>query len=136
MLALIITSAVTIRGVHAKSYVSDDSIIVSDSIHSYFNNYFDGKSSYLYFPYVCNSNQSYNRDCYLGIDKNGNYVNLVYNSSDTYYTTLEIKSGVDENFSVSGVNVFRKSQDYTYIILVSLAFIFGLLFVTFLIGGA
>lgn len=135
MLVLITISAITTRGVYAKSYVSDDTVIINDSIHSYFNNYFDGKTSYLYFPYVCNSNQNYNRDCYLGIDKDGNYVNLVYNSSDTYSTTLEIKTGIDENFSVSGNNVFRKHQNYSYIILVSIAFIFGLYFVSKLIGG-
>lgn len=124
MLALIITLVPT---VNAESYISDDTVVISSQYHDLFNNYFDGKSSYQYFPYNCDI--GYSRTCYFGIDKNGNYLKVYYIRFGTSYEQ-KIETGKDENFSVSGNNIIKKDVDYTYTILILSVFV--LVFLLFL----
>lgn len=129
-LAIIIVPTINVK---AQSYTSDDSVVIQSQYHDLFNNYFSGKESYLYFPYSCNYN-NYNRSCYFGIDKSGNYLKISY-TGDSYNYNTQISSGVDENFSVTGSNVVRKSVKPIYIILYGLGFIFALFIISLLLGG-
>lgn len=110
---------VPIINVKALSYVSDESVTISSNYHDFFNNYFSGKKSYLYFPYSCN--QEYNRTCYYGIDSDNNYIKIYYLGSGYSYNQL-METGVDENFSVSGKNVIRKDVDSNYVNTIILVF--------------
>lgn len=130
MLVLTIMLVPTIS--HAQSYIADDSYTLTSQYHDLFNNYFDGKLSYTYFPYNCNYGTYNNRECYFGIDSEGNYLKIDYvqngNSYETRYTT-----GIDHDFSVTGSNIIEKSPSFEYQFLLAFIF-FGLtLLITFLI---
>lgn len=104
-LVLTIMLALTISDVNAKEYVADDNYSITSQYHDIFNNYFGEDKEYLYFPYSCLNN--YSRECYFGIDKDGNYLDISYIQSGTSYV-VNYSTGIDENFSVIGNNVFRK----------------------------
>lgn len=132
MLVLIIT-LVPITSVSAKSYVADNNALVPSNIHDYFRYYFGDKVSFQYFPYSC-SYGSYNRTCYYGIDKEGNYLDIKYQGNDYSYNQI-IEFGVNDTFSVSGKNVFKvdvsNSTVLNYILVFSL-----LVFVFWIMLGA
>lgn len=113
------TILVPITSVHAVSYVAEDTLLNSN-VHDYFNNYFNGSKSYQYFGYACGD-----RTCYYGIDSDNNYVNITYTNTSGYSYDYLITTGVDNNFSVSGSNVFKKDINDSRVILMSLAFIFA-----------
>lgn len=114
MLVLIIMLAPTIK-VGAKSYIADDTTIISSQYHEFFNNYFDDVVGFQYFTYKCNVNDI-TRNCYYGIDSKGNYINIgyTYNSYNNY--SIQITKGIDEDFSVSGSNVFKIGYNYSKLI--------------------
>lgn len=116
MLALII---ILVPTANAQSYVADDSVVISSQYHDLFNNYFDGKLSYQYFPYECDS--LYSRTCYYGIDSEGNYLNVYYIRSDNSYEQ-RIEVGKDENFSVTGSNVIKKDVNTEQVELMAMTF--------------
>lgn len=124
MLVLIIMSVVTID-VHAVNYVADDSYIMSSQYHDIFNNYFSDDVSYQYFSYECNYGSN-TRHCYYGINSKNEYLNVIYENTGYNSYTTKIVKGIDENFSVSGVNVYKKNVNPTYSILYGIAFIFVL----------
>lgn len=116
MLVLLIILAPTTK-VNAQSYTAEDTVLNSN-IHDYFNNYFNGNKSYQYFAYTCGD-----RTCYYGIDSDNNYVNITYTNINGYSYDYIITTGVDENFSVSGTNIFKKEINDSRAILVALAFL-------------
>ena len=65
------------NNVNAQSYVADDNYIISSNYHDFFRHYFGEDKSYQYFSYRC-SNDSYNRNCYYGIDSDNNYIKIEY----------------------------------------------------------
>lgn len=130
MLVLTITLVPTIKS-KAVSYTADDSVIISSQYHDFFNNYFNGKKSYTYFPYSC-YNSNYNRTCYYGIDSDNNYIKITYNG-DGYNYNQVIEKGVDESFSVTGNNVIKKEVNSIYILVYGIAFILGLLVISALL---
>jgi len=119
MLALIVMLVPTIS--HAQSYTAENTIIGSN-IHDYFNNYFNGNKSYQYFAYECGE-----RTCYYGIDSDNNYVNITYTNTSGYNYDYLITTGVDDNFRVTGSNVFKKEINNSRVILVALALITAIL---------
>lgn len=128
MLVLLIT-LVPIINLNADSYVSNDNVLVSSSVHDFFTNYFSPKDTYKYFPYECGD-----RTCYLGINSNTNeFVRLYYTGS--YSSNLQIQKGVDNDFDVSGINVFIHEPVIEYDILISIVFIFLICLFLNLIGG-
>ena len=133
MLVLTIMLVPTIKP-KATSYIADDSVTMSSQYHDFFNNYFDGSKSYTYFPYSCYYNNNYNRTCYFGIDSENNYIKIYYNG-DSYSTSQVMEKGVDENFSVTGNNVFKKDVDNSYKITYGLAFMCSFLIISLLLGG-
>lgn len=114
---VLIIILVPITSVKAQSYTAEDTLL-SSNIHDYFNNYFSGNKSYQYFGYVCGD-----RTCYYGIDSDFNFVNITYTSTSGYNYNYKITTGVDENFSVSGANVFKKDVNNSRAILMALALI-------------
>ena len=127
-MVLLLTLVPTIS--NAKSYVAEDTLL-SSNVHDYFNNYFSGNKSYQYFGYECGD-----RTCYYGIDSDNNYINITYSSSSSGYSyDYVITSGVDEDFSVSGSNVFKKEIKDTRVILVAMSFLTGCLVVFLLNRG-
>lgn len=114
MLALTIMLVPTIN-LNAESYTTKDSVLISSNIHDFYNNYFNGSKSYKYFPYDCNS-----RTCYFGIDSENNYVRLYYTGD--YSNNLTIQKGVDNNFSVNGVNIVEKDVQISYIVIRAIIF--------------
>lgn len=110
----------TTKDVSAKEYVADDNYNVTSQYHDIFNNYFDGKKSYLYFPYSCDTG-SYSRECYFGIDEDGNYLDINYVSNGSSYE-VNYSTGIDEEFSVTGNNVFRKDVSEGTVIAYALIF--------------
>lgn len=117
----------------ATTYTADDSVIISSQYHDFFNNYFDGKTGYLYFPYSC-PNTDYNRTCYYGIDNNGKYIKVMYVGSGYTYTQT-IETGIDENFAVNGNNIIRKDVSPIYTIIMGFAFAIIIYIVLLMIGG-
>lgn len=122
------------NNVNAQSYVSDDNYIISSNYHDFFRHYFGEDKSYQYFSYRC-SNDSYNRNCYYGIDSDNNYIKIEYEDTGNYSYNQKITTGVDENFSVSGNAIFKQGisqSKFTNII-----FIFVTCFIIFLLmlGG-
>lgn len=117
----------------ATTYTADDSVIISSQYHDFFNNYFDGKTGYLYFPYSCASSE-YNRTCYYGINNKNEYVKITYVGSGYSYTQ-KIETGIDENFAVNGVNVIHKDVKPIYTIITALAFAIIIYIVLLMIGG-
>lgn len=115
MLALIIMLVPTIS--KAQSYTAEDTLL-SSNVHDYFNNYFSGNKSYQYFGYACGD-----RTCYYGIDSDFNYVNISYTNTSGYSYDYLITTGIDENFSVTGSNVFKKEINDSRVILMALALI-------------
>ena len=107
--------------VNAKSYVADDSVTISSQYHDVFNNYFKEYEQYTYFPYECHAN--YSRTCYFGINSKGNYLDISYKIVGNSYE-LQYKTGVDEDFSVTGVNVFVHEPSMATLIACALVFIF------------
>lgn len=132
MLVLTIMVVPTID-VRATSYTADDSVIISSQYHDFFNNYFDGKTGYLYFPYSCPTTD-YNRTCYYGINKKNEYVKIMYVGSGYSYTQ-KIETGIDDSFSVTGVNIIHKNVNPVYTILSGLAFGLLIYIVLLLLGG-
>ncbi len=126
MSVLSIILVLTVSPVNAQSYVADDNYTINSQYHDLFNNYFDGSKSYQYFPYKCNYGNSYYRECYFGIDSDGNYLKVDYIYGNNSYTT-NYTTGIDEDFSVSGNNIFKKGVSTQYIYLY--AFIFVVLIV-------
>ncbi|MBE6156756.1 MAG: hypothetical protein E7161_03310 [Firmicutes bacterium] len=114
---VLIIILVPITSVKAQSYTAEDTLL-SSNVHDYFNNYFNGNKSYQYFGYACGD-----RTCYYGIDSDHNYVNITYTSTSGYGYDYVISTGVDENFSVSGSNVFKKEINDSRVILMALALI-------------
>lgn len=123
MLVLLTTLVITCKNVSAKSYVADDNITISSSFHDVFNNYFDESKKYTYFAYKCD-----NRTCYFGIDEDNNYLEITYTGTQ-YNNQIVYKKGTDNNFSVSGVNVFNHNPSANSQLLY--AFVFSLVFVVF-----
>lgn len=119
---------------YAKSYVADDSVIIEDNIHSFFNNYFSSTDTYQYFPYECNYSD-YNRTCYYGINQDNEYVDISYTYGDRFNYDRVITTGIDENFSVTGNNVIKKGVSINYIILIVLVFFGVIKIVDKLLGG-
>lgn len=130
---VLITMLVPTINVNAVTYTADDSVIISSQYHDFFNNYFDGKTGYLYFPYSC-SNTDYNRTCYYGIDNNGKYVKIMYVGSGYTYSQ-KIETGIDKNFQVNGLNVIHKDVKPIYTIITGLAFAIIIYIVLLMIGG-
>lgn len=122
MLVLIITLVLTTNTVSAKSYVADDSVSITSQYHDIFNNYFNESIKYTYFPYECEGS-SYNRTCYFGIDENGKYLNISYLPSGNNYI-LNYSNGIDEEFSVSGSNVFIHEPSSSTLTNYAIIFIF------------
>ena len=110
MLALLVISLVIVSDVYAQSYTTNNTIM-STNYHDFFKTHFRG-TKYKYFPYDCNMQSTYYRTCYYGIDSEGNYIKISYNSS----SDLEVTKGVDSNFSLSGVNYFEV-DDFNYLAL-------------------
>lgn len=106
---------------YAKSYVADDNYIMSSNIHDLFDNYFGSSKSYKYFPYKCYYG-NYDRECYYGIDKDFNYLNVTYNCESSYGCSQVIDIGVDENFTVNGKNIYQKEVSADVSILYFLVF--------------
>lgn len=131
MLVLTITLAPITS--YAKSYVSDDTVVITSDMHNFFNNYFDYTDSYLYFPYECGYSD-YNRTCYFGINQDNEYVDITYSGSGYNYDRL-ISTGVDNSFSVSGSNVIRKSVSVEYVLLLVAVFFSIINVVDKLLGG-
>lgn len=123
MLVLVITLVPMVS--FADTYVADDTYTMTSQYHDVFNNYFSPWVSYQYFSYDCVYG-SYARQCYLGIDSEGNYLKINYVQDGNNYV-VNYQEGVDEDFSVSGINVFKKGIDVNSIIAVAVIF-FGLLF--------
>lgn len=108
------------NNVNAQSYVADDNYIISSNYHDFFRHYFGEDKSYQYFSYRC-SNDSYNRNCYYGIDSDNNYIKIEYEDTGNYSYNQKITTGVDENFSVSGNAIFKQEisqAKFTNIILI------------------
>lgn len=133
-MSVLIITLVTTTSVKATSYTADNSVVISSQYHDYFNNYFNGSKSYLYFPYSCNYD-NYTRTCYYGIDSDYNYVKIYYSGSGSYSYSTIIEMGTDENFSVTGSNVIRKGVSPIYIIIWGLAFVVLIRIVLILLGG-
>lgn len=119
MLVLTIMLVPTIS-VSAQSYTADDSVVLGSNIHDYFNNYFGDNVSYQYFGYSCGD-----RTCYYGINSKNEYVNITYSTTSGYSYDYVITTGTDENFSVSGNNVFKKEVSNSRLIIYALAFLTG-----------
>ena len=101
MLALLTISLVITKNVYAESYTTNNTIM-SSNYHDFFKTHFRG-TKYKYFSYDCNKQSSYYRTCYYGIDSEGNYLKIAYDNNNE----LEITKGIDNNFSLSGVNYFE-----------------------------
>lgn len=127
MLVLVIISLIITNNVYADSYTTNNTI-VSSQYHDFFQLHFKN-TEYKYFPYNCNlTSSSYYRTCYMGIDKDGNYIKISYNNNNE----LEITKGIDNNFSLNGDNYFEiKDVNYQFIISILIC-IFLLIF---MIGG-
>lgn len=132
MLVLLIISLITINTVSAKSYTADNSTIISSQYIELFKGYFGDSTSYQYFTYKCDVNST-TRNCYYAIDITNNYIAVVYEYSSSGYGsyTTKIETGVDENFSVTGVT-YEVKQSANFVILVILCLIFSL-FLMFLL---
>lgn len=129
-MVLAIILVLTTKDVNAKEYVADDNYSMTSQYHDIFNNYFGEDKEYLYFPYSCEIGP-YSRECYFGIDKDGNYLDISYISSGSSYV-VNYSSGIDEEFSVSGNNVFRKKVSSNIILLYGFTFFLVLLVILFL----
>lgn len=116
--------------VNAKSYVADDTVTIPSQYHDVFNNYFKEYQKYTYFPYECNTN--YSRTCYFGIDSGGNYLDISYKNSGGSYE-LQYTTGIDEDFSVTGANVFTHRPSMATILACAVIFIFLALLICSLI---
>lgn len=126
MLVLVIISLIITSNVYADSYTTNNTIVPSQ-YHDFFQLHFKNKN-YKYFPYNCLTSSSYYRTCYMGIDKDGNYIKISYNNNNE----LEITKGIDNNFSLNGDNYFEiKDVNYQFIISILIC-IFLLIF---MIGG-
>lgn len=122
------------NNVNAQSYVADDNYIISSNYHDFFRHYFGEDKSYQYFSYRC-SNDSYNRNCYYGIDSDNNYIKIEYEDTGNYSYNQKITTGVDENFSVTGNAIFK--QGISQAKFSNILFIFVLCFIIFILmlGG-
>lgn len=122
------------NNVNAQSYVADDNYIISSNYHDFFRHYFGEDKSYQYFSYRC-SNDSYNRNCYYGIDSDNNYIKIEYEDTGNYSYNQKITTGVDENFSVSGNAIFK--QGISQAKFTNITFIFVTCFIIFILmlGG-
>lgn len=129
MLVLGIILAPTIN-VNAKSYIADDTVTIPSQYHDVFNNYFKEYQKYTYFPYECNTN--YSRTCYFGIDSQGNYLDISYKNYGNSYE-LQYTKGVDEDFSVTGVNVFIHEPSMASLLTCAVIFIFLVLLICSLV---
>lgn len=127
MLVLTIILAPTIN-LKADTYVAKDNVVVGSNIHDFYNNYFSDKESYQYFPYDCGD-----RTCYFGINNSKEYVRLYY--SGNYNNNLQIQTGIDENFIVTGVNVFKHDVSFTYQLLIAFSFVSLIILFLKMIGG-
>lgn len=121
VLLTILVLTINVPSVNAQSYVADDNYTINSQYHDLFNNYFDGSKSYQYFPYKCNYGNSYYRECYFGIDSAGNYLKVDYIYENNSYTT-NYTTGIDEAFSVSGNNIFKKGVSTQRIYLYAIVF--------------
>lgn len=122
MLVLSTILVLTTSNVSAKEYVADDSVTISSQYHDVFNNYFNESEKYTYFPYSCDYGNYNNRTCYFGIDEEGNYLDISYVSSGSSYV-LNYSTGIDDDFNVTGSNVFIHYPSSTTIISYSIIFI-------------
>lgn len=122
------------NNVNAQSYVADDNYIISSNYHDFFRHYFGEDKSYQYFSYRC-SNDSYNRNCYYGIDSDNNYIKIEYEDTGNYSYNQKITTGVDENFSVSGNAIFKQGISQAKFTNIILIFIFCLFILCNLMGG-
>lgn len=116
---LAIILALTTNTCYAASYTADDTYVIPTQYHDLFNNYFNNSSSYKYFSYKCDYG-NYSRHCYYGIDNDNNYLKIDYVSSNNSYD-VQFTQGVDQEFSVIGVNVYEhevKDTKVTNVILV------------------
>lgn len=120
MLVFLIISLTITNTVNAKSYIADDTTVISSQYVDMFQNYFGDDISYQYFTYKCDYGTSI-RNCYYAIDNSYNYINVTYTSSSSYGYNTKIETGVDQDFSVEGL-VFKVHQSYVFIILVVLCF--------------
>lgn len=124
-MVLIITIVHT-TNVSAKSYTADDNYVMDTKYHDLFRNYFGKDVSFKYFPYRCDYN-NYTRECYYGIDSENNYVNIIYQDYGSYNYNQIIDFGKDENFSVTGNNIYEVNVDNSevikYILIFAIVFI-------------
>ena len=119
MLVLIITLVIT-TSVSAEEYTASDDYTISSQYHDVFNNYFNDSKSYLYFSYDCYYGDTL-RHCYYGIDEENNYLKIDYQTSGYNYV-VNYTSGIDEEFSVNGINIYRHQVNVDYSILYLLCF--------------
>lgn len=133
MLALAVTCLVT-ADVNAESFVADDTYVMSSQYHDFFKNYFGEDKSYQYFSYKCDSG-NYQRNCYYGIDSEGNSVKITYVDNGSYNYNYSITSGVDEDFSVTGVSVFKVKANPNYLTNFVLIFSICLVILLIFLGG-
>lgn len=130
MLVLLLIPIITIREVHATSYIASSDTIMSSNYHDFFLNYFGENIDFQYFSYDCGD-----RTCYYGIDKDFNYVNITYDTTTGYGYNTTIKTGIDENFSVTGDIIFTHygySNAYIYYLLIFI-FVFAVCYL--FVGG-
>lgn len=131
MLVFLIISLTTINFVNAQSYQADDTTIISSNYIDMFQNYFGEDTSYKYFTYKCTYGSN-ERNCYYAIDDDFNYIRVVYLFNGTYNYTTKIETGIDEDFSVSGL-CFEVHESYSFIVCVGLAFVLALFIVRLLL---
>lgn len=125
MLVLLIILVPTLN---ADTFVSNDNILISSSVHDFFQHYFDEFDTYKYFAYSCGD-----RTCYYGINQDNEFVRLYYTGN--YGSSLQIQSGIDDNFEVSGVNVFIHNVSSETQLLIGFTFCFLIFLFLKLIGG-
>lgn len=129
MLVLTIMLVPTIK-VNATTYTSKDDIIISSNYYDFFKVNFGEDKSYKFFAYNCYGSSSYQRTCYYGIDKDFNYVNIKYDTSNN----LEIIKGTDTNFNVNGSNIIEVKPSNLSQLLYAITFIF-IFFVIYIMTG-
>lgn len=111
---------VPITSVSADTYTSKDNTIIGSNYYDFFKAQFGEDINYKFFAYDCYGSGTYSRTCYFGIDENFNYIKISYNTENE----LQISKGIDEGFSVSGVNVIEVQPSVSYQLLYGLTFVF------------
>lgn len=121
---------VPISSVSAETYTSKDNAIINSTYYEFFKSQFGEDKYYKFFAYDCLGSGSYSRTCYYGIDNDFNYVKISYNSNNE----LQITKGIDEDFSVSGVNVIEVKPSINVQIAYGFAFVFVCYIIYIMLG--